>query len=322
MTNDFKLYIGLSPYWRRAKDAGELNKQYYRPCIEMCKSVLFTYYNLNDFLNWMTFMGSGVTGINVMMDCGAFSIWREGEKSVDVDKYIDFALKLQQEQLFKSLVFISLDKIPGTVKRAASPEEVDEAAETSLWNYKRMREAGVENLLPVYHLGEDISCLEKMVDAGADYVGIGGLARGATAGARRALMERVFNCLKQYPKVKAHGFGVTASKLVLDYLWYSVDSVTPFLEPGYGNVSFFDRKARKMTRKNVSEIVNRGSRLSEGDKRILEKRFEVPFEDLKTLWCRRYFSVKEWLKFERFVKHERKTETKKVFQQSLLGAIK
>lgn len=321
MKKDFRLYVGLSPYnWHRVKSGKDSDLVYYPKFIKLLRSVLFTYYNTDDFLNWMSFMGSRVTKMNVILDSGAFSIWRLGG-AINVDEYIDFALKLQSEQLFNSLVFVCLDKIPGTIKRAATTKEVAEAARISLANYKRMKEAGVDNVLPVYHLGEELSCLKEIADSGADYIGLGGLARGASSTARRNWLERVFSCLKNYPEVRTHGFGVTASKLVIDYPWYSVDSVTPFMEAGYGNVSVFSKKTRKMTRKYIGGLVNRGG-VTKGEKNFLENRFGAPFDHLNTCECRRYFSIKEWLKFEKFVKRQRNLGLKKTFQQSILGATK
>lgn len=321
MKKDFRLYVGLSPYnWHRVKSGKDTDLTYYPKFIELLRSVLFTYYNIDDFLNWLGFMESRVTKMNVILDSGAFSLWRLGG-TINVDEYTDFALKLQDEQLFNSLVFVCLDKIPGTIKRAATTAEVEEAAKISLRNYKRMKAAGVENVLPVYHLGEELSCLKEIADAGAGYIGLGGLARGAGSTARRNWLERVFSYLKHYPEVRTHGFGVTASKLVIDYPWYSVDSVTPFMEAGYGNVSVFNKKARKMTRKYIGGLVNRGG-LTKNEKRFLEKRFGAPFDHLNTCECRRYFSIKEWLKFEAFVRQQRNLKLKKTFQKSLLGAIK
>lgn len=319
MSKTFNLYVGLSPYnWHRVKSGKDSDLIYYPQFIKVLRSVLFTYYNTGDFLNWLSFMGRRVTRMNVMMDSGAFSIWRLGG-AINVDEYIDFALKLQHEQLFKSLVFVSLDKIPGTIKKAATTKEVAVAAADSLWNYKRMKEAGVKNVLPVYHLGEELSCLKEIIDTGATYIGLGGLARGAGASQRRNWLERVFSYLKDYPEVRTHGFGITASRLVLGYPWKSVDSVTPFMEAGYGNVSVFSEEARKMTRKYIGGLVNRGG-VTKGEKKFLEDRFGAPFDHLNTCECRRYFSVKEWLKFEKFVRRQRKLGTKKAFQQSILGA--
>lgn len=320
----FKLYIGLSPYWRQAKDADDLAKKYYNNCIKLCRRVLFTYYNLKDFLNYLDFVSGYpyMKELDVMLDSGAFSIWREGTEDVNLDEYIDFALMLQEEELFKSLVFVSLDKIPGTVKREATVNELKEAVTISLNNYNQMKERGVKNVLYVYHLGEPIEWLGKVLDAGANYIGLGGLARGAGSGARKRWLDSVFSYLKNYPDVGTHGFGVTASSLVLKYPWRSVDSVTPFLEPGYGSVSVFDETDKKMARKYVSGVSDK-MKTHLTDRQFLEKRFGVTFEQLtRSLWCRRYFSILEWQKFEEAVQKKQQVGKSEKFQQSILGGKK
>ena len=320
----FKLFIGLSPYWKRAKVSSELTEKYYGKCIELCKRVLFTYYNLKDFLDYLDFVSEYpyMKKVDVMLDSGAFSIWREGTEDVNLDEYIEFALMIQEEDLFKSLVFVSLDKIPGTVKRTANATELKEAANISLNNYNQMKERGVENVLYVYHLGEPIEWLGKVLDDGAEYVGLGGLSRGAGSGARRRWLDSVFSYLQKYPEVGTHGFGVTASNLVLRYPWRSVDSVTPFLEPGYGSVSVFDETEKKMARKYVSGV-SKKMKTHLTDRRFLEKRFGVTFEQLiESLWCRRYFSMVEWMKFEKFVQERQQSGERGEFQQSILGGKK
>lgn len=300
----------------------ELTKKYHAKCLlTFCRRVLFTYYNIKDFLNWTEFVvdHNSAEGVDVMLDSGAFSIWREGKGTGDLEGYIDFSLTMQEESLFKSLVFVSLDKIPGTVTRPATVKELNEAVEESLKNYKLMKERGVRNVLYVYHLGEPIDWLGKVLDEGATYIGLGGLARGAGSGARRRWLESVFSYLQNYPKVKTHGFGITASNLVLGYPWYSVDAITPFLWPGLGSVPVFDEKHEKIVRRYVSDVSKR-EKVHPADKKFLEDRWGVTFDQLKeVLWLRRYFSLLEWDKFEKHVQKKQQSEKPEKFQQSILG---
>jgi len=81
--------------------------------------------------------------------------------------------------------------------------------------------------LPVLHHGEPIEFLKKMLRR-TDYVGVGGLAQGATQRAYMTWADEVFAYLGKTSEVKVHGFAMTSVPLVRKYKWYSVDSTTPW----------------------------------------------------------------------------------------------
>lgn len=156
------------------------------------------------------------------LDSGAYAAWSRGAV-VDLDEYIEF-IRANVDQID---VVASLDVIPGVPGRPRTPWETDSAADQSWANYLRMRAEGVE-ALPVYHYGESRKHLDRMLDYGCDYIGVGGLV-GTGTDARVEFLDELFEYLCDAdgkPRVKTHGFGVTTISLIFDYPWHSVDSTT------------------------------------------------------------------------------------------------
>lgn len=312
----------MGVYWKISRKATELNKHYYDLYHSTYNKVLFSYFRLKDFEDWRKFISYRSKEIDVMLDSGAFSIWKAGKGDVDLEEYINYCLKLQRGEEFKSITFVCLDKIPGTIGRAASVHEIKDAAELSLENYKRMKEAGVENVLPVYHLGEELSCLKKIIDTGATYIGVGGLARAVGNRRKGDWLDTVFGFLRGYSEMKVHGFGMTDSSLLLRYPFFSADSCTPHINVGFGFLTLFNKEQGRLKKFYIQGMRSYMKSASDKDKKLLAERFNIKFEDLLSFWCRNYFCLLEWLKFEKFVNKQKEKNKTKPIQQSLLGAIK
>lgn len=156
------------------------------------------------------------------LDSGAYSAWSRGTV-IDLDEYCAF-IKANIEHIE---VYASLDVIPGVHGGIATPKQRDEAAEQSWANYLYMRREGLDPL-PVFHYGEDFRHLERMLDYGCDYIGIGGLV-AVPGDKRRTWLDRLFTRITDengHPIIKTHGFGMTAVPLIFRYPWYSIDSTT------------------------------------------------------------------------------------------------
>jgi hypothetical protein len=156
------------------------------------------------------------------LDSGAFSAWSRGMK-IDIDEYIAF-IKANIERIE---VYACLDAIPGAPGRSATTTEREQAAETTWANYLYMKQEGLDPL-PVFHYGEDFKYLERMLEYGCDYIGIGGLV-GIPGPNRLAWLDRVFTRItddRGFPIIKTHGFGMTSVPLIFRYPWWSVDSTT------------------------------------------------------------------------------------------------
>ena len=162
------------------------------------------------------------TDFRFFLDSGAYSAWSRGTV-IDLDEYCAF-IRANIELIE---VYAALDVIPGAPGRAATNQERDAAADESWENYLYMKREGLDPL-PVYHYGEDMRFLERLLDHKVPYIGIGGLV-GVAGGLRRAWLDRVFLRItddKGMPLVKTHGFGMTSVPLIFRYPWYSVDSTT------------------------------------------------------------------------------------------------
>ena len=160
--------------------------------------------------------------LRFFLDSGAYSAWSRGTV-IDLDEYCAF-IRANIEHIE---VYASLDVIPGKPGQPATPKQRDLAAEESWENYLYMVREGLDPL-PVYHYGEDPRFLERMLDHGCPYVGIGGLV-GIPGPMRRAWLDRVFTRITDDQGdaiVKTHGFGMTAIPLIFRYPWYSIDSTS------------------------------------------------------------------------------------------------
>lgn len=152
--------------------------------------------------------------INCILDSGAYSAWRLG-KHIDIKEYCDY---LHRNEAWIG-PYICLDKI--------DPSNPEEAARQSLVNLKYMRREGL-NPMPVYHVGEDISWLFRMLDLGCDYIGIGALSM---RGSDRAdnFYSYVWSHLvnsRGLPIVKVHGLGEGRAGPLKRYPWFSADSTS------------------------------------------------------------------------------------------------
>lgn len=156
------------------------------------------------------------------LDSGAYSAWTRGT-AIDLDEYCAF-IRANIEHID---VYACLDSIPGAPGRAATERERNEAADLTWKNYLYMKNEGLDPL-PVFHYGEGFQHLERMLDYGCDYIGIGGLV-SVPGAMRRHWLDRLFKRITDeqgMPTVKTHGFGMTAVPLIFRYPWYSIDSTT------------------------------------------------------------------------------------------------
>lgn len=166
------------------------------------------------------------------VDSGAYSAWTQGN-AVDLDEYCAF-IKANIDQIE---VYAALDCIPGVQGKVASAKERDEAAEITWQNYLYMLKEGLDPI-PVYHFGEDLRHLDRMLDFGCQYIGIGGLV-GVPSDQRRIWLDRVFTRIttdEGKPIVKTHGFGMTSIPLIFRYPWFSVDSTTWIKMASHGSI--------------------------------------------------------------------------------------
>lgn len=169
--------------------------------------------------------------IQLFLDSGAYSAFTHSEE-IDLKAYIAY-LKRNLSYLWQ---YVALDEIPGILgKTNCTPEEVNKSAAKSYKNLHIMLDAGL-NPIPVFHQGEHFSWLEKMLKDGITYIGIATEKR-FHAHQNIPWLNKVFSMItdsKGRPLIKTHGFGVTKPAFLSRYPFYSVDSTTWALSPGYG----------------------------------------------------------------------------------------
>ena len=178
-------------------------------------------------------------GHKVFIDSGAFTFWKikrgltkASSKIKDMteeeylNEYIDY-INMNEDNI---ILAAQLDCIPNS----KDDEEIQRAADVTWENYLYMR-TKVNNpdiLLPVYHIGEDISNLQRMIDFGCEYVALGGLV-GKSKKQKVEFLDFVFEYIKNSnnPNLMTHAFGMTSKDLLEKYPFTSCDS-TSWMIPG------------------------------------------------------------------------------------------
>lgn len=94
--------------------------------------------------------------------------------------------------------------------------------------------------VPVIHCKTDLRWLDKHLEAGYKYIGIGGLGQESTRFTYTQWADKVFDRIAdprtRNPTVKIHGFAMTSLDLMQRYPWYSVDSASWTKASGFGVV--------------------------------------------------------------------------------------
>lgn len=93
---------------------------------------------------------------------------------------------------------------------------------------------------PVVHYGTGLDWLVKYVEAGYQFIGIGGMVgKSVKAGCKRWL-DQAFSYVcppnSYYPRVRLHAFGVTRHDILIRYPWWSADSTDWVTKAAYGVV--------------------------------------------------------------------------------------
>ncbi len=105
--------------------------------------------------------------------------------------------------------------------------------------------------IPVIHFGTDLKWVKKHLDAGYDFIGLGGLGQEATRTAYIKWADSVYNLLcpkpKRLPLVKTHGFAMTSYQLMVRWPWFSVDSASWVKAGAYGFIFVPHKRDGKFT---------------------------------------------------------------------------
>ena len=215
-----------------------------------------------------------------IVDSGAFTVWNKGG-TISVKGYSKKLANL----LISFDIAANLDVIPG--KRGMSARDItkamtEDAARQGWDNYIYLSDLfGTHRIMPIYHQGESLSWLKKMVDYGCEYIGISP-SNDYHTNQRMHWLDDVFDYLTSLPEMpKTHGYAVTSPVLMKTYPWFSVDSASWVHKGGMGVVStpfgdfiFSDRE----------EMMKRNQRWSpEMEKKIIDyfANYSMTIDDLK-----------------------------------------
>ena len=163
-------------------------------------------------------------GAKIFLDSGAFSAWTLGV-DLSVREYCDYIHR-------NSDILRNED---GTVMASVLDGIGDPLA--TYRNQLEMEARGVQ-ALPCFHAGEDERYLEWYVQ-NYEYITLGGMVGSST----KQLMLWLDRVWDKYlvdgsgnPRLKVHGFGITAVPIMEAYPWYSVDSSSWIQSAAFGSV--------------------------------------------------------------------------------------
>lgn len=149
----------------------------------------------------------------ILLDSGAYTAWRTG-KPIAIEKYADFIHQ------YKAGIgaYMNLDQI--------IPGDKEKAAAVSLRNLHYLR-SRMLSPIPVFHQGENIQWLHKMLDEGASYIALAGASTLRSVAKETSWYDAVWNSLVNaggLPYVKVHVLGDTKEVSLAGYPWASADS--------------------------------------------------------------------------------------------------
>ena len=194
----------------------------------------------------------------LILDSGAYSAWTQ-KVEIDIDEYIAFC------NAHPGVChYANLDVIPAMGTEGRAEKVIEECCERGWQNYQKMvREVknGLEKVIPVYHRGESVKWLERYLEFGSPYIGIGqvhvfggkrhkkdwignGDSHKLAMGTAEDLEDGSFvGRLRNYivdssgkRLLKLHGFGMTSFDLMKTIPWHSVDSISWLSQAAYGDI--------------------------------------------------------------------------------------
>lgn len=151
------------------------------------------------------------------LDSGAFSAWSKNS-IIDIDKYAQF-IKDNNNQIN---IYANLDDITNPNKT---------------WENQLYLESLGLKPLPVYHYGESIDILKRLINK-YDYIAFGGMVPISTEKLLPWLNDKFhYICNeKGEPQIKIHGFGMTTKLLIEKFPWFSIDSTSAIIGAGWGRL--------------------------------------------------------------------------------------
>lgn len=181
--------------------------------------MLESYHYIKKNENWI--IGARKHGIKFFLDSGAFSAFNSGIE-INLDQYAAFL------HGYKDIICV-----------ASSLDDTSKNEQRS-WDNQRALESLGCKVQPVFHAREDERWLVKYLDAGYDYIFLGGMVPEQTSWLQvwlDRLWTKYLTKADGTARVKVHGFGLTTRSLMFRYPWYSVDSTSWIMTAANGSVN-------------------------------------------------------------------------------------
>lgn len=177
----------------------------------------------------------------LFLDSGAFSAATQGAP-IDVD---DYGAWLQRNNRW-AVTYANLDVIGDDASSAAATWD----------NQKRLEERFGLHPLPVVHAGEPPAALDRYLEAGYRYIGLGGLVGRPP----RTFMPWLVDAFRRARGVAVfHGFGVTSWLPLRALPFFSVDSSSWGSGYRYGIIRLWDDRAGRMVIFGLPERFKHGA---------------------------------------------------------------
>jgi len=220
----------------------------------------------------------------IFLDSGAFSMFTLGI-DVDLKEYAEFIIENQD-----------------IIEVASNLDHIGRGTEKQTWKNQKIIEGYGATIQPVHHARDDDKWLAKYLEAGYDYIFLGGMVPEHTSYLRKWL-DRIWDTLltdsKGRPLVKVHGFGLTTPELMLRYPWYSVDSASWIMASSTGTIyiPYYNKKLKATTLKALpfsnksASLKSRGSHFNhyaKSEQKIIRKWFKKYKFKEKNLQGRQY----------------------------------
>lgn len=160
----------------------------------------------------------------VFLDSGAFSAYTLGV-SIDLPTYCDYIKRN-----------MDLWRVEDGVVMASVLDGIGDPLQTYR-NQLQMEALGAKPL-PCFHAGEDERYLEHYVK-NYEYITLGGMVGSSTKQLciwLDRMWERYLTDGSGRPRLKVHGFGITAIPIMERYPWYSVDSSSWIQSAAFGSI--------------------------------------------------------------------------------------
>ena len=160
----------------------------------------------------------------VFLDSGAFSAYTLGVE-IDLPTYCEYIKRN-----------MDLWRVEDGVVMASVLDGIGDPLKT-YQNQLHMEQLGAKPL-PCFHAGEDERYLEYYVQ-NYEYITLGGMVGSSTKQLciwLDRMWERYLTDGSGRPRLKVHGFGITAVPIVERYPWYSVDSSSWIQSAAFGSI--------------------------------------------------------------------------------------